>query len=227
MKRFIIIVLASFAMASCVVSDPYASNKLNQSNIGTYCSEVFEQDVHENVKCFYDAYYIAKFLEAGAEEQVSTKYDNIRTSLRWNSGNYSFGDMTVNLNKDDPFKVGGIWNVKLNYNRVITITMRSETEWKIEAEEDDTTILLTLHSADDAGMKMNIQVRGRWTEESSYNAEFKSEDIDVEIVNKTPIAIDKIYYGGTISFDFYEDLTRILVYDMTLRAGTTSIYTVY
>ena len=106
------------------------------------------------------------------------------------------------------------------------MTMRSENEWKIEVWED-MTMLLTLLSADDAGMKLNIQVQGEWTEESSYKAKYKSESIDIEITNKNPIDLGTSLYSGLIEFDFYEKNSKILECDMTLRPGATSIFTIY
>ena len=227
MKKMISGILLSVGLVSCVVSDPYEPNQLNNSNIAEYCHRVFEQDVKANVECFYKVYYVARFLQASAEEQVSAKYDNIRTGLRQYGDSYSFDSMDITFTKDDPFTVGGIWKVKKNYSRGITITMTSENEWKIDAETDDVTILLTLLSADDAGMKLNMELRGKWTEESSYSARFKSESVGAEIINKTPIAIGDSYYGGVISYDFYEKQSKIMCCDMTLRPGSTPVYSIH
>ena len=227
MKKMISVILLSVGLVSCVVSDPYEPNPLNNSNIAEYCHRVFEQDVKANVECFYNVYYVARFLQASAEEQVSAKYDNIRTGLRQYGDSYSFDSMDITFTKDDPFTVGGIWKVKKNYSRGITITMTSENEWKIDAETDDVTILLTLLSADDAGMKLNMELRGKWTEESSYSVRFKSESVGAEIINKTPIAIGESYYGGVISYDFYEKQSKIMCCDMTLRPGSTPVYSIH
>lgn len=227
MKKMISGILLSVGLVSCVVSDPYEPNPLNNSNITEYCHRVFEQDVKANVECFYKVYYVARFLQASAEEQVSAKYDNIRTGLRQYGDSYSFDSMDITFAKDDPFTVGGIWKVKKNYSRGITITMTSENEWKIDAETDDVTILLTLLSADDAGMKLNMELRGKWTEESSYSARFKSESVGAEITNKTPIALGESYYSGVISYDFYEKQSKIMDCDMTLRPGSTPVYNIH
>lgn len=227
MKKMISGILLSVGLVSCVVSDPYEPNPLNNSNITEYCHRVFEQDVKANVECFYKVYYVARFLQASAEEQVSAKYDNIRTGLRQYGDSYSFDSMDITFTKDDPFIVGGIWKVKKNYSRGITITMTSENEWKIDAETDDVTILLTLLSADDAGMKLNMELRGKWTEESSYSARFKSESVGAEITNKTPIALGESYYSGVISYDFYEKESKIMDCDMTLRPGSTPVYNIH
>lgn len=227
MKKMISGILLSVGLVSCVVSDPYEPNPLNNSNISEYCYRVFEQDVKANVECFYKVYYVARFLQASAEEQVSAKYDNIRTGLRQYGDSYSFDSMDITFTKDDPFTVGGIWKVKKNYSRGITITMTSENEWKIDAETDDVTILLTLLSADDAGMKLNMELKGKWTEESSYSARFRSESVGAEVINKTPIALGDSYYGGVISYDFYEKQSKIMDCDMTLRPGSTPVYNIH
>ena len=227
MKKMILGILLSVGLTSCVVSDPYEPNPLNNSNISEYCYRVFEQDVKANVECFYKIYYVARFLQASAEEQVSAKYDNIRTGLRGDGNSYSFDSMNIAFTKDDPFTVGGIWKVKKNYSRGITITMTSENEWKIDAETDEVTILLTLLSADDAGMKLNMELKGKWTEESSYSARFRSESVGAEMINKTPIALGESFYSGVISYDFYDKQSKIMDCDMTLRPGSTPIYSIH
>lgn len=219
MKKIVLAMMLSMALTSCVVSDPYEPDPLNDRNISEFCDGVFENDVKANVECFYHIYYAARFLQADAAQKVSVKYDNIRTGLRRYGDSYAFASMDFSFSKEDPFTVGSMCKVRKNYSRHITITMTSENEWKIDAETDDATILLTLISADDTGMKMNLRVRGKWTEESSYSAKFESGSLDVEIVNKTPIAIDKSYYSGVISFDFFDNQTLILERDMTLRAS--------
>ena len=87
--------------------------------------------------------------------------------------------------------------------------------------------VVPLLSADDAGMKLNMELRGKWTEESSYSARFKSESVGAEIINKTPIAIGDSYYGGVISYDFYEKQSKIMCCDMTLRPGSTPVYSIH
>ena len=54
MKKMISVILLSVGLVSCVVSDPYEPNPLNNSNIAEYCHRVFEQDVKANVECFYN-----------------------------------------------------------------------------------------------------------------------------------------------------------------------------
>ena len=78
-----------------------------------------------------------------------------------------------------------------------------------------------------AGMKLNMELKGKWTEESSYTARFKSESIDAEIINKTPIALGDSYYSGVISYDFYEKQSKIMDCDMTLRPGSTPVYNIH
>ena len=227
MKRWLILLLLSVTLTSCVISDPYDAKKLNANNISAYCSGVFEQDVQDNIKYFYNTWYVARFLKASDEEKVSSKYDNIRTTLRQNGGNYTFDSLTITFSMNDPFTVGSTWGIKQSYRRELIVTMRSETEWKIESETDDVVILLTLISADDTGMKMNVQVRGKWTEESDYSADFESESIDAEIVNKNPIAIDKIYYSGKMMFDFFEGDDEIMKCEMILSTDFLSVFSAW
>ncbi len=217
MRNLILGILFSLGLASCVVSDPYEPNPLNNRNLKDYCTEIFEQDVKENIECFYNLYYAAKFLQACAEEQVSAKYDNIRTGLKKHGSSYSFDSMGFTFSKEDPFIIGSVWKADKQYGHSVKITMNSETEWRIVSEADNTTILLTLLSADDAGMKMNIHVKGKWTEESSYTATFEGENIEVELVNEMPIALKNSCYDGLLSFVFFKRTTRILECDMTLN----------
>ena len=219
--------LSSVVLTSCMISNPYEAKKLNASNISEYCTGVFEQGVQENLECFYNAWYIARFVESSDEDKVSAKYDNIRTTLRQNGGYYTFDSMTVVFSMGSPFTVGSTWTIQETYKRKMIVTMRSETEWKIVSETDDVVILLTLISADDAGMKMNVQVRGKWTEESDYSADFESEGIDVEIVNKNPIAIDKIYYSGKMMFDFFEGDDEIMKCEMIVSTDFLSVFSTW
>lgn len=226
MKRFLIGLSVLIALCSCEVVNPHDAPTMNKNNISEFCDNVFSYEINERIKSFHQLYYIGKFIEAGPEEQVSAKYDEIRTNLRKGTGSYSFNSMSITYSKELPFTVGSVWTVNHNYRRKETITMRSENEWKLESS-DGVTILITVISADDAGMKLNVQVKGEWTEESSYRAKYRSEDIDVEIINKNPIALDTCYYSGLLEFDFYKKNSKIMHCDMTLRAGTTSIYDIY
>ena len=228
MKKCIFGFLTFITLSSCVVVEPHDAPTLNNNNISTFCSEVFKEKIQESVQSFHEMYYISKFIEASPEEKVSTKYDKIRTTLRESNvyNSYTYNSKSITYSKETPFTVGSIWTVKHNYRRQETMTMRSENEWKIEVWED-MTMLLTLLSADDAGMKLNIQVQGEWTEESSYKAKYKSESIDIEITNKNPIDLGTSLYSGLIEFDFYEKNSKILECDMTLRPGATSIFTIY
>lgn len=226
MKKFILGLSALFALGGCEVVDPHDAPTLNKQNISEFCDEVFEDIIHAGVVSFYDVYYVGRFIEASPEEQVSSQYDEIRTRLRKSTSSYTYNDKTISFSKESPFTVGSIWTANENYRRKTTMTMRSENEWKLE-NWNGMAMIITLLSADDTGMKLNVEIRGEWTEESSYSAEYISESIDIEITNKNPIDLGTSLYAGLIEFDFYEKNAKILECDMTLRPGATSIFTIY
>lgn len=230
MKRYLLVLSAVIALSACEVIEPQDAPTMNKKNVSVFCENVFTDNVKAAVESFCKVYYVSRFLVASPEEKVSSKYDDIRTRLVKNTDSYSFGDMGINFSQNSPFIIGGVWTVKHNYRHKDIMTMRSENEWKIHKMNEGSTvatILITVLSADDSGMKLNAKVKGSWEEESSYSADYSSESIDVEIVNKTPIAISTSSYSGMIGFDFYENDAMILECDMTLRPGTTSVYDVH
>lgn len=230
MKKLIFALSALITFVSCEVENPYDAPTMNKTNISTFCERVFKDNIQGSIESFCTIYYISRFLEASPEEKVSAKYDDIRTTLRKNSDSYSFGNMSITFSHDSPFTVGSRWSVKHGYRRKESMTMRSENEWKIENEDGTSsaaTIIVTVLSADDSGMKLNVQVKGEWEEKSSYSSKYSSSSIDVEIVNKTPIGISTSSYAGVMEFDFYEKHSIILQCDMTLRAGATSLYDIH
>jgi hypothetical protein len=226
MKKFILGLSVLFALGACEVVHPHDAPTLNKQNISEFCDGVFKDIIHAGIVSFYDVYYVGRFIEASPEEQVSSKYDEIRTRLRKSTSSYTYKDKIITFSKESPFTVGSIWTVSPNYRRKETITMRSENEWKLESW-NDMTMIITLLSADDTGMKLNVEIRGEWTEESSYSAEYISDGIDIEIVNKNPIAMGTSHYSGPLEFYFYKNSSMILQCNMTLRSGAPSIYDIH
>ena len=226
MKKFLFGLSALMILGSCEVVEPYDAPTLNRANISAFCDGVFDEVIHEGIKSFHQVYYIGKFIEADPQEQVSAKYDAIRTTLRKGAESYSYDSMNISFSKESPFTVGSRWTIDHNYRRKETITMRSENEWKFDGS-NGLTMLITVVSADDAGMKLDVQVQGQWTEESSYTARYRSDEIAVEIINKNPISLGTSSCSGLLEFEFFDKSTKLLQCDMTLRAGATSLYDIY
>lgn len=228
MKKFILVLSALVALSSCKVVEPHDSPTMNKTNISKFCEYAFKDLAKASVESFHTMYYISKFIEASPEEKVSSKYDQIRTTLR-DSGKdntYSYKSDNISFSKEMPFTVGSTWTYTHSYRRQEKFTMLSEDTWRITSWHEK-TILLTLLSADDNTMTLNLDFDGTWEEESSYTADLESESIDVEITNKSPIAFGTGLYGGIVHFDFFEKKTRIMQCDMTLRPGETTIYEIY
>jgi hypothetical protein len=228
MKKFILGLSAAIVLSSCVVSEPYETQTLNKTNISKFCEYSFKDMVQESIRSFHELYYISRFVEASPQEKISSKYDAIRTTLRESDtyNSFSYNSKTIKFSGKTPFSVGSTWTYNHNYHRTEKFTMLSENSWKIKSWHDK-EIVVTLLSADDEGMKLDVEFYGTWVEESSYSAELQSESIDVEITNKNPIALGTSKYEGVVHFDFFEKNRCILQCDMTLRPGAPSIYDIH
>ena len=228
MKKFILGLSAAIALSSCVVSEPIDAPTQTTTNISKFCEYSFKDMVQESVKSFHQLYYISKFIEASPQEKIDPKYDEIRTTLRESDtyNTFSYNSRTIKFSEKTPFTVGCIWTYNHNYSKTETFTMLSENSWKIKSWHDK-EIVVTLLSADDEGMKLNLEFDGTWVEKSSYTAELQGESIEVELTNKNPIALGTSKYGGIVHFDFFKNKKRILQCDMTLRPGTTSTFDIY
>lgn len=228
MKKFILGLSAAIVLSSCVVSEPYETQTLNKTNISKFCEYSFKDMVQESIKSFHQLYYISKFIEASPQEKIDHKYDEIRTTLRESDtyNSFFYNSKTIKFSEQTPFTVGSTWTYNHNYRKTEKFTMLSEYSWKIKSWHDK-EIVVTLLSADDEGMKLDVEFYGTWVEESCYTAELQSESIEVELTNKNPIALGTSKYGGIVHFDFLEKNKCILQCDMTLRPGTTSTFDIY
>lgn len=228
MKKFILGLSAAIVLSSCVVSEPYETQTLNKTNISKFCEYSFKDMVQESIKSFHELYYISKFIEASPQEKIDHKYDEIRTTLRESDtyNSFFYNSKTIKFSEQTPFTVGSTWTYNHNYSKTEKFTMLSENSWKIKSWHDK-EIVVTLLSADDEGMKLDVEFYGTWVEESCYTAELQSESIEVELTNKNPIALSTSKYGGIVHFDFLEKNKCILQCDMTLRPGTTPTFDIY
>lgn len=227
MKRFIIFLFAAAAAVSCKVVDPYQPNQLNDKNISTFCATLFDEEVKENLTYFYNAYAIAKFLDADAEEKVSAKYDIIRTGLRSNDGSYTFDYDDYTFSVDPPFAAGSSWKVKCSYHKDVNISVLGDGKWKITCTDDGTILSVDMLEEKDDMMLMSVTVKGQRTEESSYSADFSSSEIEVTVSGKKIGKIESMSFNGEMIVKFKKDTASVKTCIMTMVPGLTTLFDVF
>lgn len=227
MKRFIIFLFAAAAAVSCKVVDPYQPNQLNDKDIISFCDDIFDEEVKENLTYFHNAYAIAKFLDADTEEKVSEKYDIIRTGLRSNDGNYTFDYDDYTFSKDPLFTAGSSWKVECSYYKDVNIRVRGDGKWTITCTDDDTILSVEMLEDSEDTILMSVIVNGLRTEESSYSADFSSPGIEVTVSCKKIGKIDSMSFKGEMTVKFKKDTDSIKTCIMTMVPGMATLYDVF
>ena len=210
--------------ASCMINDPYEPNQLNDHNITRLCSELFNEEVTDNLNYFYNAYHIARFIDADADEKVSPKYDLIRTGLSSHDDSYSFDYNDYTFSKDSLFVPGSSWKVMVNYHKTLTIDVKENNEWNITSMDDGTILKVRLVEETDAGMQTVVSVNGIRTENSSYSARFSAQDMGITFRHTSIGKINSMAYKGEMTIDFYKDASTLKSCTMTLVPGLTTSY---
>ncbi|MBQ7810950.1 MAG: hypothetical protein IJ394_00170 [Bacteroidales bacterium] len=227
MKRLIIFLFAAAAAVSCKVIDPYQPDQLNDDNIGIFCGNIFDEEVRDNLTYFYNAYNIARFLDADAEEKVSPKYDLIRTGLRSNDVGYSFDYDDYTFNEDPLFVTGSSWKVKCSYYKNIIIDVKDGNEWVVTSTEDGTVLKLKMTEETEDSMNLTIDVEGLRTEESPYSAKFSATDLAVTLRHENIGMIDSMIFGGEMTVRFLNGTTPVKECVMTMVPGMTTHYDIF
>lgn len=227
MKRLIIFLSAAAAAVSCKVIDPYQPNQLNDYNIGIFCGNIFDEEVKENLTYFYNAYHIARFLDADAEAKVSPKYDLIRTGLRSNDVGYSFDYDDYTFSEDSLFVTGSSWKVKCSHYRNIIIDVKDGNEWVVTSTEDGTVLKLKMNEETEDSMNLTIDVNGLRTEESSYSARFSSSSLELTVSSRKIGEIDSMTFEGEMTVRFLNGTTPVKECVMTMVPGMTTLYDIF
>ena len=180
MKRFLYIMTVALAAASCRVVDGDVTNPTTDDRISAFCADVFEERVSRALEYFYNAYYIARFVQGDAELKVSPEYDYIRTGLSAENGVYSYDYRPYDFHAEDFFGENGVCEVESGRWYSITITRVGEEHWRM-AVNDGTVFNLVLMEESEDGILLNMKVDGVMTEESSFTARLDAEDMEADI----------------------------------------------
>ena len=208
----------AFATASCRVVDGDVTNPTTDERIAEFCDDVFEDKVAEALPYFYNAYYIARFIQGDAALKVSPEYDHIRTGLTSENGRYSYRYCPYDFKGMDFFAEKGICEITSGRWYTLTITNVSENHWEMTVNYN-TVFDLFLLEDDENGISLNMSVVGRISEESSFSAGFRIEDMTVDISHDHIGEIAAKTYYGDMTVNFYDGTTPLKTCTMTYKPG--------
>lgn len=218
MKRFLLILTLAVAAASCRVVDGDVTNPTTDDRIAEFCAEVFEERVSEALTYFYNAYYIARFVQGDAELKVSPEYDYIRTRLSVDDGKYSYDYCPYDFKGEDFFGEKGVCEIQSGRWYSVTITRVAQGNWRM-AVKDGTVLNLLLLEEDEDGILLNMKVNGVMTEESSFTARLEAEEMEADIRHEhIGVIASKAFYGD-MKVSFYDGATPLKTCTMTFKHG--------
>ena len=218
MKRFLYIMTVALAAASCRVVDGDVTNPTTDDRISAFCADVFEERVSRALEYFYNAYYIARFVQGDAELKVSPEYDYIRTGLSAENGVYSYDYRPYDFHAEDFFGENGVCEVESGRWYSITIKRVGEEHWRM-AVNDGTVINLVLMEESEDGILLDMKVDGVMTEESSFTARLEAEDMEVDIRHEHIGVIASKSFYGDMKVSFYDGATPLKTCTMTFKPG--------
>lgn len=204
MKKLILIIGILAAAASCKVIDPYDPNHFNEHNVSNFCSNLFDEEVKNNLTYFYNAYHIARFIEADAELKVSPEFDMIRTGLSYYDGIYRFDYDDYSFNSDILLGPGSSWKVSASRYLALVINAAAEKQWSVTCADNGTVLKVKLMEENPEMMRMIVSVKGIRTEESEFSAKFSAEDLEVTIRHQSAGKIESMEFRGEMNVTFYE-----------------------
>ena len=204
MKKLLLMIMVLALAASCKVLDPYEPNQFNEKNISSFCNSLFEEEVSYNIVYFYNAYHIARFIEADAEQKVSPEFDMIRTGLSYSEDRYVFDYDDYRFSTDSLFIPGGIWRVRCDRNKNLHINVGADKEWTLAGSDSGTVMNVKLTEESPEMMRMLVSVKGTRTEDSEFSARFSAEELEVTIGHKYAGKIESMAFRGEMQVVFYE-----------------------
>ena len=218
MKRFLLFFALAVAAASCSVVDGDVTNPTKDDRIVGFCKDVFEEKVSEALTYFYNAYYIARFVQGDAALKVSPEYDYIRTGLRTENGRYSYRYCPYDFKGVDFFAENGICEITSGRWYSLTITNASENHWKMTVSDNTVFDLLLLEDGEE-GISLNMNVSGCVSEESSFSAGFEIEDMTAYISHDhIGDIVSKAFYGD-MKVSFHDGATLLKTCTLTFKPG--------
>ena len=226
MKRLYYIFIAIFLAVSCKVVDPYQPNPMTDSNISNLSHNMFTEEAGTCLTVFYNAFHIARFLEADAEVKVSPEYDLIRTGISGTEGIYTFDYNEYVFTKEGLFEKGGACAVDINYHNTITINCLSENYWQVMSNKG---IVLKMEMIEEFGdgMRMAVNVNGAKTEDSPYLAKFHDEGLECIFKHKKIGEIESLTMDGNVVIEYYEVDKLLKSCRMTFKPGLTTEFEVF
>lgn len=214
--------VALTSLSCMVIENPYAGYVNDPKS---YSKELLDDAVTRNLTCFYNAYHIARFLQAAPEQKVSQEFDLIRTGLRESDGAYSYSYVSYQFITEDFFAEKGVCTVKDGRWYTADIRWVEDGRWKMMVK--DGTVLEILVTEDDAaGLSMVVTLSGEATENSSYTAVFAAEDLKAEFRHAQIGKIDMVLYDGRMSVLFCDAGQPLLTCTMFFASSETVFYDV-
>lgn len=226
MKRLYYIFIALGLAVSCKVVDPYHPNPMTDINIINLSHNMFTEEAGTCLTVFYNAFHIARFLEADAEVKVSPEYDLIRTGISGTEGIYTFDYDEYTFTKEGLFEKGGACAVDISYHNTVTVNCLSEGCWQVKSSNGMMLDLEFIEENEDS-MKMSVKARWTKTENSAYLAKFHDEGLQAVFKQKAIGELEALILDGKVIAEYYEANDLIKSCSMTFKPGLTTEFDVF
>ena len=211
---------------SCKVVEYYEPNPMTDANISMLSYNIYQESAELCLSAFYNAYHIDRFLQAEAEEKISTKYDEIRIGLSRNAETYIYDYDDYTFSKEWLSEKGGSCQISINYYTNLTIRNIGGDVWQINDNNGMAYTVRMTEEKDDA-MIMEVGVTGKKTESSDFWAEVSDEGLEVTFGYETIGKLDELSCSGAVFVEYYEGNKYIKSCRMTFKPGLTTSFDIF
>lgn len=215
MRKTVILLLSLLATVSCKVSDLSDLDDTTNDRMTRFCAQIFSKNVERYLKTFYEAYYIARFIEADPEVKVSEEYDMVRTELRSGNGYYVYKYNEFAFAEAGFFSPKGGCDMNLSYNEDVTVRLVAKDCWEMQTEEGNIWFEVRLLEEGEEGMHLSVSASGTCTENSPYSASYAMEDMDVKFDHQKKMLIVSTSYTGLMTVEFFRQSELLRTCRMT------------
>ena len=215
MRKTVILLLSFLAAVSCKVSDLSDLDDTTNDRMTRFCAQIFSKNVERYLKTFYEAYYIARFIEADPEVKVSAEYDMVRTELRSGNGYYVYKYNEFAFAEAGFFSPKGGCDMNLSYNEDVTVRLVAKDCWEMQTEEGNIWFEVRLLEEGEEGMHLSVSASGTCTENSPYSASYAMEDMDVKFDHQKKMLIVSSSYTGVMTVEFFRQSELLRTCRMT------------
>ena len=215
MRKTVILLLSLLATVSCKVSDLSDLDDTTNDRMTRFCAQIFSKNVERYLKSFYEAYYIARFIEADPEVKVSEEYDMVRTELRSGNGYYVYKYNEFAFAEAGFFSPKGGCDMNLSYNEDVTVRLVAKDCWEMQTEEGNIWFEVRLLEEGAEGMHLSVSASGTCTENSPYSASYAMEDMDVKFDHQKKMLILSSSYTGVMTVEFFRQSVLLKTCRMT------------